>query len=219
MSILPILVVSAAGYLLGAISFAVIIGKARGIDVLAAGSGNPGATNVKRLLGARAGNTVFFLDALKGTVAAAWPLLFGEALFAGTPDDLIGLSIIGAIAAIIGHSFSVFIRFRGGKGVAVTMGGLVVILPVSLVIGLLVWWVTFKISRYVSLASILFALSLPVSTHLLGGNDGTARATFATAIAVLIVYRHRSNIARLVQGTEHRFEKSTASATTHTRNG
>ncbi len=219
MSVLPIFVVSVAGYLLGAVSFAVIIGKARGIDVLAAGSGNPGATNVKRLLGRKAGNTVFVLDFLKGTVAAGWPLLLGRPLFGVTPEGASGLAILGAVAAIIGHSFSIFIRFRGGKGVAVTMGGLLVVLPVSLFIGLVLWLITFRFSRYVSLASIVFAVSLPITANLLATGGSSRATTFAAAIAVLIVYRHRSNIARLLNGTEHRFEKSTATATTPTRNG
>ena len=106
MSYLIILLVSLVGYLLGSIGFAVIIARSQGIDIFKEGSGNPGATNVKRLLGAKFGNAVFVLDALKGLIAAGWPLLF----FAD-----IRLAVIGLIAAILGHSFSVFLKFRGGN--------------------------------------------------------------------------------------------------------
>lgn len=218
MSTLPILVVSVVGYLVGAVSFAVIIGKARGVDVLSAGSGNPGATNVKRLLGRTAGNTVFALDFLKGSVATGWPLLFAQDLFAASGADASGLAILGAVSAIIGHSFSPFIGFRGGKGVAVTMGGLLILVPLSLLIGMLLWLIVFQTTRYVSLASIVFALSLPLTTALTG--DNTSRiTTFATAIAILIVYRHRSNLGRLLKGTEHKFEKSSTPDSKFSRNG
>src|SRR5471030_934389 len=101
------------GYFLGALPFGYLVAKAHGVDIFKAGSGNPGATNVKRVLGAKAGNTVFALDAVKGMVAAAWPML---PVFAWENSRLMGL--IGVIAAVLGHSFSIFTKFKGGKGVA-----------------------------------------------------------------------------------------------------
>ncbi|PXA04313.1 acyl-phosphate glycerol 3-phosphate acyltransferase [Coraliomargarita sinensis] len=197
MSTLEIIVVSIAGYLIGSISFAVILSKRQGVDIFTQGSGNPGATNVKRILGAKWGNTVFALDAFKGLVAAGWPvLILGE----------IRLAVIGLIAAIIGHSFSVFLKFRGGKGVATTMGGLLAIMPLSLLIGLLVWVVAFYLTKFVALASILFAFSLPISAlNLYGSAD--PRFTLSLMLCILIFFRHRSNVRRLLQGKENSFKK------------
>lgn len=196
MSVFLIILVSLAGYLLGAVSFAVIVAKSRGVNIFCAGSGNPGATNVKRLLGAKWGNLVFALDALKGFVAAAWPLFFLGS---------IQLAILGLIAAILGHSFSVFLKFRGGKGVATTMGGLLAIMPLVLLAGLLVWLVCFYTTKVVAMASILFAISLPVSAYFVSG-PSDPRFALALLLAVLIVVRHRSNIARLLQGKESSFK-------------
>jgi glycerol-3-phosphate acyltransferase PlsY len=197
MSTISIILVSVAGYLIGSISFAVLVSKRQGVDIFTQGSGNPGATNVKRILGAKWGNIVFALDALKGLLAAGWPiLLFNE----------VRLAVIGLIAAIIGHSFSVFLKFRGGKGVATTMGGLLAIMPLSLLFGLLVWVVVFYLSKFVALASILFAFSLPISAlNLYGSAD--PRFTLALMLCVLIFFRHRSNLSRLLQGKENSFKK------------
>lgn len=198
-STVSIILVSLTGYLLGSVSFAVLVARSKGVDIFKVGSGNPGATNVKRALGSKLGNTVFALDALKGFVAAGWPLLvFGAA----GPR----LAILGLLAAIIGHSYSVFLKFRGGKGVATSMGGLLAIMPLVLLAGLLVWLGVFYASRVVALASILFGISLPVTSWLLG-DAGTARFLLALVLAVLIVLRHRSNILRLLKGEENAFRK------------
>lgn len=197
MSVLQVLSVSVLGYLLGAISFAVIIAKRHGVDILTQGSGNPGATNVKRVLGAKCGNTVFVLDALKGFIAAGWPFwLFGD----------VRLGVIGLIAAILGHSFSIFLKFRGGKGVATTMGGLLALMPAVLLIGLAVWALCYFTTRIVALASIFFALSLPLAAFVLYGS-GEVRFALGLLLGVLIVLRHRSNISRMFQGKENSFKK------------
>ena len=202
------------GYLAGSVSFAVCIAKAKGIDIFSKGSGNPGATNVKRVLGRKAGNFVFLLDFLKGTVAAGVGLWL-----AGDPGG-----IAGAGGAVAGHSCSVFLKFRGGKGVAVTMGALLALLPLVLLAGLLVWVAVFFTTRIVSLASVLFAVTLPVAAGLLrlflaspeagegsGGGSSLAPSTelvvFAAVIGVLIVVRHRSNLVRLMSGQENSFRK------------
>ena len=197
MTNLEIILVSVAGYLLGSISFAAIISKRQGIDIFTEGSGNPGATNVKRVLGSKWGNLVFALDALKGLVAAGWPILIlGE----------IKLAVIGLVAAILGHSFSVFLKFRGGKGVATTMGGLLAIMPHSLGIGLLAWVIVYYATKLVALASILFAFSLPASAFYLYGQTDP-RFTLSMMLCILIVFRHRSNMRRLLQGKENSFKK------------
>jgi len=205
MTPLHITLVTVVGYLIGSISFAVMVAKRRGVNIFDEGSGNPGATNVKRVLGAKLGNTVFVLDALKGLVAARWPILvFGEA------GDLgLRLGIVGLVAAIIGHSYSIFIKFRGGKGVATTMGGLLAVMPLVLLIGLAAWALSYFATRIVALASIVFALSLPLSAYFLhyAEDPGDPRFTLGLLLGILIVMRHRSNIARLLQGKENRFKK------------
>jgi glycerol-3-phosphate acyltransferase PlsY len=199
MTSLNIALVSIVGYLLGAISFAVIVARSQGVDILKYGSGNPGATNVTRALGSKFGNIVFAGDALKGFIAAGWPLLYmGEAG--------LKLGILGLIASILGHSFSVFLKFKGGKGVATTMGGLVAMMPIALLIGVAVWAAIFFSIRMVAIASILFAVSLPVSAYLLYG-AGDPRLTLGVVLGVLIVARHRSNIVRMLMGTESSFKK------------
>lgn len=194
------IIVVLIGYLLGSISFAVIISRFYGVDILKAGSGSPGATNVKRIVGKKAGNLVFTLDFLKGTLATAWPLLFL------LNDDLsFYLCLTGLIAAVIGHNFSIFLKFRGGKGIATTMGGILILMPWSLLIGLFIWLLAFFATRYVSLASILFGLSLSISAILLQLSN--AQTGLSIALTILIILRHRPNIKRLLNGTENRFTK------------
>jgi glycerol-3-phosphate acyltransferase PlsY len=196
MSVISIFLVCLIGYFLGAISFAVIVARSQGVDILKEGSGNPGATNVKRILGAKFGNTVFALDALKGFIAAAWPLI----AYHGDTR----LAVIGLIAAILGHSFSVFLKFRGGKGVATTIGGLLALMWPVLLIGLVVWLILFYSTKVVALASILFAVSLPISSYFFY-DVKDPRFYLAVILAVLIVVRHRSNISRMFSGQENKF--------------
>ena len=195
MSVFSIILVTIIGYLLGAISFAVIIARSKGVDIFKEGSGNPGATNVKRILGKRWGHVVFTLDALKGFTATILPsMVYG--------DDR--LAIIGLIAAILGHSFSVFLKFRGGKGVATTIGGLLVLMCPVLLLGLVVWLIIFYTKKVVALASIFFAGSLPISAYFIYGTEDP-RFYLGLVLALLIVVRHRSNITRMFSGNESKF--------------
>ncbi len=186
-----------AGYLLGALPFGYLVAKSRGVDIFKVGSGNPGATNVKRTLGAKAGNTVLALDVLKGALATAWPLL----PMLATPHEEV-LQLIGVVAAVLGHSFSVFTRFKGGKGVATAAGGLVVLMPVACVIAGAAWVVFFYAFRYVSLASIMAAVAVILTSWLRGYHVATS--LIASALAVFVIIRHHSNIRRLLAGTEPR---------------
>jgi glycerol-3-phosphate acyltransferase PlsY len=192
------------GYLLGSIPFAVIVAKRAGVDIFSVGSGNPGATNVLREVGKSAGYLVFFLDFLKGLVATTWFLC---PLFVLPEDPLLGLW--GLPAAVLGHTYPVFSRFRGGKGVASTMGGLLGVMPYSLLIGLVTWLILFYATRYVAVASIGFGVSLPVSALVLTLAGATGSHWAAVGLALLVMgwigWRHRSNITRLRQGTESRF--------------
>ena len=195
------------GYLLGSLPFGYVVARAHGVDIFKEGSGNPGATNVKRVLGEkfgakgkRAGNLVFALDAVKGAVAAGWPLFTA---LATTDARLLGL--IGVIAAVLGHSFSVFTKFKGGKGVATAAGGLIVLIPVSCLIGAAVWLLTFLVTRYVSLGSILAAVAVPAASWLRG--NPLPFSLVATLLGAFVIFRHRANLKRLLAGTEPRFAK------------
>ena len=213
--LIPLLLAAVVGYLLGALPFGWLIARKFGINIFEHGSKNPGATNVKRVLGEmfgkrgkRAGDLAFILDALKGAVAAGWPLWLADE-GGGHADDLLpALAITGLVFALIGHSFSCWTRFKGGKGVATSAGGLVVLLPIPTVIALAAWVAVFQVSRYVSLASIVASVALPAAAWLLGAP--TAFAILASILGVFVIARHRSNIARLLNGTENKFAKKPA---------
>ena len=198
------------GYLIGSVNFAVLVAKKHGVDILKEGSGNPGATNVKRVLGKGPGNLVFALDALKGFVGAGLPTLVGYVIATQGIDFIIQgdafiHGVAGFVGTLLGHCFSCFLKFKGGKGVASTIGGLLVLLPVPILIGAAVWGLVFTLSRYVSLASIALGVSLPLSCFFL--KHGQSQFWFAAAIAAFNVWTHRSNIGRLLAGTESRFAK------------
>lgn len=207
------LVAAGVGYLIGSLSFAIIVAAAKGVDIRTVGSGNPGATNVKRALGKGAGNIVFLLDFLKGLIPALWPMFFH--------DEGSGLlSVLGLTGAILGHNFPVYYGFKGGKGVATTMGGLLAIMPMVMLMGIVVWLIIFYTQRIVSVASIAFGLALPFAAwglqswlpewfvNILGKSvTGRAELVFAILISVLISVRHRANIMRLLRGEELFFKK------------
>lgn len=207
----PYIAVSVVGYFLGSVPCGYLVAKAHGVDIFKVGSGNPGATNVKRVLGSKAGNTVFALDALKGAVAAGWPVLFcflshPGGFFCGNGEGgayLFGLA--GVIAGVLGHSFSIFTHFKGGKGVATAAGGLVVLIPLSCLSGAAIWVLTFYATRYVSLGSILAAIVVPAVSWLLG--NPLPLNIVSTGLGVFVIFRHRENIKRLLDGTESRFIK------------
>ncbi|MFI3290368.1 MAG: glycerol-3-phosphate 1-O-acyltransferase PlsY [Opitutales bacterium] len=195
------------GYILGAIPFAVIIARAKGVDILKYGSGNPGATNVKRACGTFAGRLCFILDALKGFIASYW--MFALSFFGYTlaePTELNYMAFLGLFGALLGHSFSVFLKFKGGKGVSVIIGGLFSLLIYPILISLIVWLVVFFASKMVSLASILMSVSVAVSALIINGAN-SIQFIFALIVCIFITYRHRSNIVRICNGTEHKFTK------------
>jgi glycerol-3-phosphate acyltransferase PlsY len=213
---LPLLIAAFVGYLLGALPFGYFIARTKGINIFEHGSKNPGATNVKRVLGEkfgpagkRLGNLVFFLDALKGAVATGWPLwVMGKITM--NPEEtfrkvVLPCAITGLVFALVGHSFSCFTKFKGGKGVATAAGGFMVLMPYAMLICLLVWIVTFYASRYVSLASIVAAIALPIAAFFF--HQPPLLLGLAVIIATFVVLRHRANITRLLNGTENRFAK------------
>jgi acyl phosphate:glycerol-3-phosphate acyltransferase len=207
--LIPLLIAAVVGYFLGALPFGFLVARAHGVNIFEAGSKNPGATNVKRVLGPKAGHTVFALDALKGAVATGWPALWSLCA-RSLGEHLVYVQIAGIVGALLGHSFSCFTRFKGGKGVATGAGGFLVLVPLPTLIGGAVWVVTFYATRYVSLASILAALAVPAAAWALG--QPLIVLLVATAVGLFVVFRHRANLVRLCKGTEHRFIKQPAPA-------
>ena len=203
-------------YVLGSVPFGLIVGKSKGIDPRTAGSGNIGATNVGRLLGKRFFFVVFLLDLLKGML----PMLAAKWVLRDAPEvpKTYALWLLVGFAAIVGHMFSLFLGFKGGKGVATSSGVVLGLFPYYTLPGLvclLIWFVAFKLTRYVSLASILAAVAFPLTYVTMGLIRGWPVAggqwpllAFAVLVAVMIVWKHRSNSARLRAGTEHRFDPS-----------
>ena len=226
--LIPLTIAAVVGYLLGAIPFGWLVARAHGINIFEHGSKSPGATNVKRVLGKKAGNTVFALDALKGALASGWPMLVarwaatqasnvrdasGWTVYTAnvkvlTPELVVPVAVTGLLFAVLGHSFSCFTRFKGGKGVATSAGGFVVLMPIVTVIALAVWLVTFYGSRYVSLASILAAVAMPIAAYFL--KEPKLVVILAAVIGAFVIVLHRANIKRLLNGTENRFVKKSA---------
>ncbi|MCC5024862.1 MAG: glycerol-3-phosphate 1-O-acyltransferase PlsY [Candidatus Synoicihabitans palmerolidicus] len=202
--ITPLLITAVVGYVLGALPFGYWVAKAKGVNILEVGSRNLGATNVKRVLGSGFGNFVFGLDVAKGFLATAIPLLFAL----GGPRGSVGYDIggvMGVSSAVLGHSFSCFIGFRGGKGVATVAGGLFVLMPLPCVVAAGAWMMTFFGFRYVSLASIVAALVIAVFPWFL--SFGPIISGMAMLLGLLVVGRHHANIGRLISGTEHRWDR------------
>lgn len=186
-----------ASYLLGAVPFGLIIAKAWcGIDIRKVGSGNIGATNVYRTLGFLPGISVFIADVLKGFV----PTFVATQLF-----DQPWISVAAGLSAIIGHSLSVFLKFKGGKGVATSLGVAIGLAPLIALLAFGIWLAIVLITRYVSVASIIAVLCVPPMMWAFG--KPMEYKLFAILAAIFVVVKHRSNIIRLIQGKELRFGK------------
>jgi len=194
------------GFLVGSIPFGFLIAKSRGIDIRQHGSGNIGATNVLRVVGKKYGITCFVLDFLKGLLpaVAAYQGIDGDLPLAGTWQVATGL------ATILGHNYTPWLGFKGGKGIATSAGVLLALLPIELGVGLLAWVALFYTTRYVSVASIGAAVAIPIAVlaqSLMSGEWRPAHLVFALLVAFLATWRHRSNIKNLREGTEHKFVK------------
>lgn len=203
---LTAVIVCVFAYFFGAIPFALIIGKLHGVDIRKVGSGNVGATNVTRAVGPVQGKICFVLDLLKGAI----PVLAAQVALPGCA----GVAIAAGAIAILGHMFPVYLKFKGGKGVSTGAGVALALAPLPLLCALALWVLLFLATRYVSVASIAAAAGLPVFAYifrLVNVGNTAAKSTpvliFFCAIAAITVYRHRSNIKRLLEGTENRFEK------------
>lgn len=206
-------------YIVGSIPTSIIITKAiKGVDIRNYGSGNAGGTNVSRVLGKKFGILVILLDALKGVLAVVLVsrLYFGSFPFPNTTpfDDFTLVQIIAGIAAVIGHIWTVFAGFKGGKGIATGLGVLVSVVTLDMVIGLGVFLIVMFLSKYISLASISAAISVPLTMVVrenIFGVDIPSYHTllpFIIALALLVIYTHRTNIERLIQGSESKISFS-----------
>ena len=195
----------AASYLLGAIPNGLLVARAKGVDIRTVGSGNIGATNVLRSVGKGPGLLALFLDALKGFLPAfAFPAV---ATAAGASPTAVPLGLLFGVAAIAGHNWPVYLRFKGGKGVATSAGVLIGIAPAAAGFGLLAWIVLFTLTRYVSVASIGAAATVAGAGWALYRHDGLALPVALTLLGALITWRHRTNIQRLRDGSENRFTR------------
>jgi len=191
-------------YLLGAVPFGYIIARVKGVDIRSVGSGNPGATNVWRSVGKGPGAVTFLCDALKGFVPAfCFPLIAAGFL----DHDPRALGVLCACLAVAGHNWPVFLRFKGGKGIATTIGALLGVAPAAVGVMLAVWIALFAVTRIVSVGSVGGAVALAVSSWFLYLDRGLVVPVALTALGVVAIWRHRSNIKRLVQGTEKGFRK------------
>jgi glycerol-3-phosphate acyltransferase PlsY len=199
-------IVALGAYLLGSIPTGYLVARVRGMDIREVGSGNIGATNVFRILGKNAGIFVLVVDALKGFVACYFlPQIVSEVLAPGirpSAESREYASIVAGIAAILGHNYTCWLSFKGGKGIATSAGVLTALVPWALLIIFAIWIVVFVCAHYVSLASICAAFFLPFAVWFTGG---TLTMTLIMAgVGALAIYKHRANIKRLLEGTEHK---------------
>ena len=204
MAILSYIVIALAAYLLGSIPTGFVAGKAYGIDIRTVGSGNMGATNVFRTLGKKAGIIVLLVDALKG-YTAVW--ISGSLL---QVFDLLGADaenyrIVAGIFAVLGHNFTCWLKFKGGKGIATSAGVFLALAPVAVGVAVGAWIIAFALSRYVSVASIAAAIALPTAVWL--SKENLTLRLVTVALGLLAIAKHKGNIKRLLNGTERRFGK------------
>lgn len=215
---LPIAIIAVLSYLVGSIPTSIIVAKARrGIDIRQHGSGNAGGTNVIRVLGWKTGVMVIALDMAKGLIATMFiaRLMYGPIPFENkTPfDDFTVVQIIAGCAAILGHVWTLFAGFKGGKGMATAGGMLIGVAPVEVAVSFGVFAIVFLISHYVSLGSLSAAVAFPLTMFfrenifMVDIEGYNTLIFFSIGISLLIIYTHRANIKRLLRGTENRITR------------
>lgn len=196
-----VVLVAVVGYLVGGIPFGVLAGKARGVDITTIGSGNTGATNVYRNLGWKAGLFVLVGDVAKGAAPALFAIVVANPSWGVNGHD--ALVVLGGGAAMAGHIYSPFLGFRGGKGISAAAGAILVLMPKVLIILAVIFFGTAVVVRLVSLGSIVDAVIFtPLVLWLYPGHP--VMLAFAVCAGLLVLWSHRSNIVRLVRGTEPR---------------
>ena len=207
MDIVVCLVTVAVAYLLGSIPTGYLVGLAKGVDVRKVGSGNIGATNAFRTLGKRAGALVLLVDALKGWLATRpMPMLVQQMVAPSAPQDLATqeyLQIIAGVVVILGHNYTCWLHFKGGKGIATSAGVLLALVPITFAAGLGTWIIVCWLTKYVSLGSIAAAVVLPIATWLTP-HQSPRMIVVTGVMGALAIYKHKGNIERLLNGTESR---------------
>lgn len=217
MPVLAYIIVAVAAYLLGSIPTGFLVAKAKGVDIRTTGSGNIGATNAMRVLGKPAGIFVMLMDCAKGYVACAFipPLIYNwlvphfygfSRYFKDSPADFqIGVYVLAGGCAVLGHNYTCWLKFKGGKGIATTAGVYLALAPEALGIALAVFILAILATRYVSVGSIVAAIALPVAVWFT--NENLVLRIVTIALCALAIYKHKSNIQRLMAGTENRLGK------------
>ncbi len=197
----PYILAALISYVLGSVPTGYLAGRARGIDIRAAGSGNIGATNAFRVLGKTAGTTVLALDVFKGFAAARWvPLL--AMLICGATAPREALALVAGVGAILGHNFPCWLKFKGGKGIATSGGVVLAWAPLACLTALALWAILVLTTKYVSVASIAAALILPFAVWYWKGS--LTMTAVMGGLSALAIYKHKGNIRRLLNGTENR---------------
>lgn len=204
MPVVSYFIIALGGYLLGSIPTGYLVAKARGIDIRTVGSKNMGATNVFRTLGKGPGIFVLLVDALKGYAASAWLADALLKIFTAANSDPQTNHLIAGIAAVLGHNYTCWLQFKGGKGIATTAGVFLALAPTAVGIALALWIVAFAATRYVSIASILAAVALPTAVWFT--QENLALRVIAIILGGLAIYKHKANIERLMKGTENRIQ-------------
>ena len=215
MPVLAYILTALGAYLLGSIPFGFLVAKAKGIDIRSVGSGNIGATNAMRVLGKPAGIFVLLMDALKGYAACAWlaphiydwlaPHFSGLFVpFHGEPVEFqLRFYVLAGVCAVLGHNYTCWLKFKGGKGIATTAGVYLALAPWAVLVALVVFILAVLITKYVSVGSIASAVALPATVWILPPHN-LLLGSVTTALGVLAIYKHKSNIQRLMAGTENR---------------
>ncbi|NHZ87134.1 MAG: glycerol-3-phosphate 1-O-acyltransferase PlsY [Planctomycetia bacterium] len=210
-SYIQLLLLLFLSYITGSFPTSIIIGKiAKGIDIREHGSGNAGGTNVFRVLGWKPASIVVIVDIFKGWLPTA---IYATTLFQNQPINDVGvIQILCGFAAVLGHTYTIFAGFRGGKGIGTIAGMLIALFPITFPLCLLVFVITLILTGYVSLSSILATVALPIILLILPiigiQQDQLSLMIFALLVPFFTIFTHRSNIVRLREGTENRFEKA-----------
>jgi glycerol-3-phosphate acyltransferase PlsY len=221
--VLAYIIVAVAAYLLGSIPTGFLVAKAKGIDIRSVGSGNIGATNAMRVLGKPAGIFVLLMDVLKGWLsvylgAIIYQIIFQH--FMSGPDingfyslpqtqEIRKFALIAGIFAVLGHNYTCWLKFKGGKGIATTAGVFLALAPWALLVALIVFILAILLTRYVSVGSIAVAIALPVTVWIMSPQN-LFLCIVTTALGALAIYKHKSNIQRLMAGTENRLGKKSS---------
>jgi glycerol-3-phosphate acyltransferase PlsY len=202
------MVIAVAAYLLGSIPTGYLVARARGIDIRAVGSGNIGATNVFRMVGKTAGAFALIVDGLKGYAACTWLSDWVLTLLGGPTTNTELCRILAGLTAVLGHNYTCWLKFKGGKGIATSAGVYFALAPLAAGIALGAWIIVFALGRYVSVASIAAAVALPMAVWLTP--NSLILRIVTTALGLLAIYKHKGNIQRLLKGTERRLGQKSA---------